>query len=200
MIFIILGVLFVVEFIMYITPNDITTLILGSDWTEERAAVLRHEIGIDQPLLVQYGRYVWGLLRGDFGTSPLSGIAIKEQLAARFPNTLRLMIGAVSITVIVAIPIGKTEFCWLFAVYDLCTFWCIHAGVLAGNAVDPSFQCQAEYSPFRWFRFLEKLRATMCDPWFDGYGEYYENDPIQYAGIDTDGLYSDSQGKRCKET
>ena len=106
MIFIILGVLFVVQFIMYITPNDITTLILGSDWTEERAAVLRHEIGIDQPLLVQYGRYVWGLLRGDFGTSPLSGIAIKEQLAARFPNTLRLMIGAVSITVIVAIPIG----------------------------------------------------------------------------------------------
>jgi len=106
MIFIVLGVLLVVQFIMYITPNDITPLILGSEWTPEAAAELRHELGIDQPLLVQYGRYILNLLQGDFGTSPLTGTPIIEQLKVRLPNTVILMLGGVFITVAFALPIG----------------------------------------------------------------------------------------------
>jgi len=106
MIFVVLGVLLVVQFIMHITPNDITTLLLGSEWTEETAAEVRHELGLDKPFILQYLDYIWNLLHGDFGTAPLSGMPVAQQMAARLPNTLILMAGGVGITVIFALPIG----------------------------------------------------------------------------------------------
>ena len=109
MIPILLGTLFVVQFIMYLTPNDVTTFILGSEWTEEAAAAMRAEMGLDKPFIQQYLTYVWNILHGDLGYSYLKNMSVLTQISARFMNTVYLMVGGMLIAVGFSIPIGVTS-------------------------------------------------------------------------------------------
>ena len=106
MIPIVFSVVFIVHFILYITPMDATVTILGNEWTEETAAELREELGLDDPFLVQYVRYVGNVLRGDLGRSYVNGTPIIDQIKARFMNTVYLMLGAMLIATVFSIPIG----------------------------------------------------------------------------------------------
>jgi dipeptide transport system permease protein len=72
----------------------------------ERLAQLRHEMGLDQSVIKQFGDYVWGLLHGDFGTSVVSKASVAKEFFTLFPATLELTFCAMLIAVIFGIPIG----------------------------------------------------------------------------------------------
>ena len=94
MIPVILAVTFVVFTIMYFTPGDPTNTILGNEWTEAASAKLKAELGLDQSFLVQFFHYTTNLIQGDFGMSYITRAPVSEQLLARFPNTLKVVAGA----------------------------------------------------------------------------------------------------------
>ena len=97
---------FIVFTILSMTPGDATTIILGSEYTEELGAVLKTELGLDQPLLIQYGQYLFKLVQGDFGMSYVTRAPVLDQLSVRFVNTFLIVICAMVLCVSFGIPIG----------------------------------------------------------------------------------------------
>ena len=103
---VILGVIFIIQFILYISPNDPAVVILGVDYTPEGAAQVRESLGLNDPFVVQFVRYILDLLRGDFGDSYITGEPVATQLLARFPNTLILVLVSMTLCTILSLPIG----------------------------------------------------------------------------------------------
>ena len=101
-----LVVIFVVYFIMDLTPSDPGTLILGEKASKDAIAQLNEELGYNDPFLLRYIRYVWDALHGDLGNSWSDGRSVIEKIAARFPTTVTLALGAIVIGVCVGIPLG----------------------------------------------------------------------------------------------
>jgi len=101
-----MAVIFIVFTILQFTPGDAAAYILGNDYTEETGAQLRHELGIDRPLLVQYFSYIKNVLTGNFGTSYITKAPVMNQLGARIPNTFKIVIGATCFSILVSIPLG----------------------------------------------------------------------------------------------
>jgi len=75
-------------------------------FTQEQLDAMRAKLGTDRPLYVQYGHWVWGMLRLDFGVSLFFEEAVSRDLAAKFPITLELTILALLIATIIAVPLG----------------------------------------------------------------------------------------------
>ncbi|MCH4889024.1 ABC transporter permease [Acidaminobacter sp. JC074] len=113
-----LGVTFVVFFIISLTPGDPATMILGEGATEEAVQELREEMGLNDPLIVQYFNYVKNLLRGDFGTSYSTGKSVWSDISSRFPNTFVLTISAIVLSVIISIPIGVISATRQYSIFD----------------------------------------------------------------------------------
>lgn len=74
--------------------------------TQEQLQRIRHELGLDQPLYVQYGRWFGGILQGDLGKSIKSNRPVATMISERIPNTLLLVATAFLLTIVLAIPIG----------------------------------------------------------------------------------------------
>ncbi|MEA4920406.1 MAG: nickel ABC transporter permease [Clostridiaceae bacterium] len=106
MIPVLLGVTLIIYLIMNMAPGDPAKVILGEQATPEQIAELRESMGLDDPVLVQYARYIWGLCRGTMGQSYNSRLECSIEIMARFPNTVRLASVAVLISVILALPLG----------------------------------------------------------------------------------------------
>jgi peptide/nickel transport system permease protein len=88
-------------------PGDVVLVMLGENGgSAEKIAAMRHALGLDRPLLVQYGAWLGHLIRGDFGTSILSGLSIGGQLAARVPHSVELGAVALALGVAAGIPLG----------------------------------------------------------------------------------------------
>src|SRR5438046_5803036 len=96
--------------IMRVIPGDVALLIFGGDAgghiDPKQLADMRHRLGIDQPLIVQFGTWIWGVLRFDFGTSLWTGRPVIEELLVRLPLSLELALAATVVSVIIAIPFG----------------------------------------------------------------------------------------------
>lgn len=103
---VILGVIFIIQFILYISPNDPAVVILGNNYTAEGAEAVRESLGLNDPFLVQFVRYVANLLQGDFGDSYITGEPVATQLIARFPNTLILVLVSMALCTVLSLPIG----------------------------------------------------------------------------------------------
>ena len=103
---VILGVIFIIQFILYISPNDPAVVILGNNYTAEGAQAVRESLGLNDPFLVQFVRYVLNLLQGDFGNSYITGEPVVTQLMARFPNTLILVLVSMALCTVLSLPIG----------------------------------------------------------------------------------------------
>ena len=103
-------VLFLVSVIVFsllhLTPGDPATTILGEEATPENLAALRHELGLDQPLPVQYVRWLADVLQGDLGRSLRTNKPVSESIMERLPVTLELTFLAIVISLIIAIPVG----------------------------------------------------------------------------------------------
>ncbi|QEW20900.1 ABC-transporter permease protein [Marinibacterium anthonyi] len=100
------GLVFVVFFISNVIPTDPARIIAGENATETQVQALRAEMGLDQPLHVQFTRYVRDLATGDLGQSLYTQRAISDDLLHRLPATLELTIAAMIIAIGLGVPLG----------------------------------------------------------------------------------------------
>lgn len=103
---VLLGVSVIAFLMSHLVPGDPVTVMLGERATAEDAARLRAELGLDDPLYVQYGRYIGRAVRGDLGESIRSGQPILREIRDRFPSTLILTSSAVVVAVVVGVTLG----------------------------------------------------------------------------------------------
>ncbi|WP_062219126.1 ABC transporter permease [Aureimonas sp. D3] len=96
----------VVFVIVRVTPGDPAAVMLGSDATPEDIAALRERLGLNAPLLEQYGRFVFDVARGDLGQSIFLGQPVTTALAARAEPTFFLTLFSILIAVAIALPVG----------------------------------------------------------------------------------------------
>ena len=92
--------------ITHLTPGDPALIMLGEEATPQALTALRHELGLDQPLPVQYLVWLSHVLRGDLGRSIRTNQPVSEAIMQRLPVTLELTILALIISMVVAIPAG----------------------------------------------------------------------------------------------
>ena len=103
---ILVGVSFITFALLYLLPADPVRQIAGRSATAETVANIRHELGLDRPFIVQYGRYLAGLVHGDFGRSYLQRSEVATLIAARLPATLLLMAGAITCELALGLTMG----------------------------------------------------------------------------------------------
>lgn len=103
---VILGVVFIVFTIMSLTPGTPGSLILGPAAGQEEIAALNRQLGYDRPFLERFVRYVFNIVRGDFGSSYLTGEPVFQRIFARLPVTALLASMAVTTAVFIGVPLG----------------------------------------------------------------------------------------------
>ena len=107
MIPILLGVIVIVFSLMYITPGDTATILLGDSATPESVAALRQDLGLDKPYVVQLFNYVKGIvLHLDLGTSYRTKQPVMNEILARLPNTLKLASLAIVLATLIGVVTG----------------------------------------------------------------------------------------------
>jgi peptide/nickel transport system permease protein len=92
--------------LIHIIPGDPVEIMLGEGAQRADVAALRHDLGLDRPLLVQYGAFLGGLVRGDLGHSLRSGEPVLAILGERFPATLQLALVSMLVALLVSLPLG----------------------------------------------------------------------------------------------
>lgn len=108
-----IGVSWLIFFIMWIIPGDIAIAILGDGANLETIATLHKNMGLDDPWYVQYGRWVSSLFRGDLGRSLfIANRSVKELMIEHFPITLNLAIYTMSVAVVVGVGLGTISGIW----------------------------------------------------------------------------------------
>ncbi len=105
-IWVLLGVTLGAFLIIQLTPGDPARVILGQDASPEAIADLRSDLGLDQPLPVQYLSFLGNVIRGDLGTSYRSSRPVLSELGSSFPNTVELAIAAVIIATVIGMSLG----------------------------------------------------------------------------------------------
>src|SRR5919106_1649808 len=97
---ILFGISLLVFFMLHTAGGDPAQLILGARADPQSLAALRAEMGLDQPLPVQYATFLMNALRGDLGRSYRSQTPVVEEIAARFPATIELAVASMVIAVV----------------------------------------------------------------------------------------------------
>ena len=100
------GVATLVFLLLHFIPGDPVDLMLGDSALGTDRETLRDQLGLNEPLIVQYLRYFGDLLQGDWGTSLFSKKPVFEEIMERVPATMELMFGAMVVTILVAMPLG----------------------------------------------------------------------------------------------
>lgn len=103
---VLLGLTVVMFVIVRLIPGDPVRAVLGYDATREMVEAFRATYGLDRPVLVQYGAFLGGLLRGDLGVSTMSGQPVAFDLRAYLPATVELALASVVISVLIGFPLG----------------------------------------------------------------------------------------------
>ena len=107
----ILGVSTIIFVVMHLS-GDPTLLLVPEGASREDVEVLRHQLGFDRPLAVQYADYLAGLARGDLGTSLVQRVPVSSIVAARLPYTLLLAGGALVVALGIGLPVGVITGVW----------------------------------------------------------------------------------------
>jgi len=112
------GVATLVFAFLHLVPGDPVEIMLGESAAPADVAALRHELGLDRPLAVEYVRFLGRAARGDLGRSIAYRVPVVDVIASRYPATLELAAAAFLIALAVGVPLG------------------VAAGVAPGSAVD----------------------------------------------------------------
>lgn len=96
----------VVFALFFIAPQNVARKIAGRQAGAEQVEQIRETLGLDKPVLEQYGEFVWGLLHWDLGYSYYSGVPVTEKLGDALPITVSLVIGASIIWITIGVSIG----------------------------------------------------------------------------------------------
>ena len=109
MIPVLIGVMIIVFSLSYLMPGDPVLNQMPDNYTQEQYDEVQHEMGLDQPFLVQLGQYIWGVVtRFDLGTSYMTNRAVTTSIAERVWVTIRLGVLSVGVTVLLGIqPAGS---------------------------------------------------------------------------------------------
>jgi peptide/nickel transport system permease protein len=103
---VIFGVLCLVFFLIHLVPGDPVEVMLGESARAADREALRHALGLDQPLLMQFGHYLVNVLHFDLGSSVHSQRPIVDILLERLPATLQLALAALLVAIVIAFPLG----------------------------------------------------------------------------------------------
>lgn len=109
---ILLGVSFITFVLLYVLPADPVRQIAGRAATAQTVENIRHQLGLDQPFLMQYGRYLTNLLHGDLGRSYLQKTDVAELIWSRLPASLLLMAGGIVCELLVGLTLGVIAALW----------------------------------------------------------------------------------------
>lgn len=104
---VIFGVLVIIFILSEITPGDPAARLLGSEASLEEIAAKRAEMGLDEPVIVQFGRYVYNFVtKLDLGQSYTTRQPVWNELMARYPYTLTLGLLATALAILIGVPLG----------------------------------------------------------------------------------------------
>lgn len=103
LVFVLFGVSVVVFIAMHLLPGDVAQLMLGDHATAQALARLRQQLGIDQPVWVQYLRFLADALRGDLGTSLATNHPALDDVVVAFPVTLQLTLTSLALASLVGV-------------------------------------------------------------------------------------------------
>jgi peptide/nickel transport system permease protein len=103
---VVFGVLLLTFLLVHLVPGDPVEVMLGESASSADRSHLRVELGLDQPVIVQFGQYLGRLAHGDFGKSIHSREPVSRMLADRLPATIRLALLALSIAIVIGLPLG----------------------------------------------------------------------------------------------
>jgi len=106
-ILVLFGISMLVFSVIHLVPGDVTMAILGRQKvTEEKVAELREQLGLNDPLYVQYGRYLSKALRGDLGVSIRNNLSVSEAISEQLPSTFALALSALTVALIIGGILG----------------------------------------------------------------------------------------------
>lgn len=105
-ILIVLGITIVTFLLVNLVPADPARMIAGRNASADTVESIRHQLGLDQPLPVQYLSYLGNLAQGDLGRSYIQRIDVSELIMARLPATLALLGGAIFFELLIGLPAG----------------------------------------------------------------------------------------------
>jgi len=112
--------------VLRLVPGDPADAIAGEDATPQEVEVIRDQLGLNDPLPVQYGRWISDLARGDLGTSVRTGVPIRKLLSLSLPPTLELAVASYVIAVAIGLPLGiiagvrpRSFWDWLLSLYTV---------------------------------------------------------------------------------
>jgi peptide/nickel transport system permease protein len=95
-----------ISFAMFAYVGDPVTIMLGQDYTEAQRIALVHQLGLDQPFFIQYAKFIWAALHGNFGMSYRLAQPVAGLIAQRLPATLELVATATVLSLVIGIPLG----------------------------------------------------------------------------------------------
>ena len=102
-----LWVITAVVFVMFfVAPHNVARLIAGRQATPQTVALVKHRLGLDRPVLEQYGDYMWQLLHGDLGYSFYNSTSVRSLIWQRVPVTFSLAIGAALLWLVIGVSAG----------------------------------------------------------------------------------------------
>ena len=103
---VLIGVTFMVYFILSLSPGDTAAIIAGEGADAQTIEAVRKDLGLDKPVIVQYGKYMWNLLHGDMGVSYSTKRPVFTTIMSSFPNTEKLAFWSILVAIAIALPIG----------------------------------------------------------------------------------------------
>src|ERR671919_2133305 len=109
---VLLGVATLVFSLIHFIPGDPALAMLGETAAPEDVAELRTRLGLDRPLLEQYGNFLSGVLQGDLGTSLRTSQPVTEAILERIPATFELAAAAMLVAILISIPLGIAAAVW----------------------------------------------------------------------------------------
>ncbi|HSW10996.1 MAG TPA: ABC transporter permease [Bacillota bacterium] len=133
---IVLGVTIAVFAVLHLAPGCPTTIMLGDHASPEAIEELRNKLGLDDPLYVQYFRWLSGVARGDFGRSIHTRQLVLEMVLQRVPATMELTFAAMILSLVIAVPVGVISATKQYSVVDHATM----AGALFGVSMPVFWQ------------------------------------------------------------
>src|SRR5437660_1112342 len=103
---ILVGVGLVTFLAIHLAPGDPVDQILADNANREAAENMRQQLGLNDPLPVQYVHWFGGVLRGDFGRSLLTNVPVRAEILARLPSTFQLAIAGLIVSIALGVPLG----------------------------------------------------------------------------------------------
>ncbi|MDB5415259.1 MAG: peptide transporter [Rubritepida sp.] len=123
------GVLLIGFLLMQVVPTDPATVRAGPQATEDVIAAIRAELGLDQPIYVQFGKYLWRLAHGDLGVSLINNMPVTQELGSTIGPTVELMLAALVWSIPVGIFLGTIAAYWRGSLLDKAVMAVSIAGV-----------------------------------------------------------------------